>query len=312
MVDQPSPRDSTAAVAHDGRAAELPTTIRNAEIVAASTDAEASARACGVRIREISDPDGLDQVCRLFSLVWRPDPATPHLTTELLRAMAKAGNYVAGAFQDGALMGASAGFFAAPAEETLHSHISGVAPQHQARRIGFALKLHQRAWALERGATVITWTFDPLVRRNGYFNLAKLAATAAEYLPDFYGTMHDGINSHDQTDRLLVRWHLTRPEVSRACGGNPDTTQLSEQLVAGACVRLGISPEEEPMLAEPDGSALLLAVPADIEQIRRDDPAKATRWRVALREALGTGMAGGAAVRGFDRDGWYVLDGGRR
>ena len=106
------------------------------------------------------------------------------MTLELLRAFTKAGNYVGGAFDGGRLVGACVGFFHAPAEDALHSHIAGVAPGLTGRNVGFALKLHQRAWALLRGVSEIAWTFDPLVSRNAYFNLVKLGAPAGRVPPE--------------------------------------------------------------------------------------------------------------------------------
>ena len=41
----------------------------------------------------------------------------------------------------------------------------------------------------------------------------------AEYLPNFYGGMHDGINGSDETDRLLVHWDLASPAVAAASAG---------------------------------------------------------------------------------------------
>ena len=52
----------------------------------------------------------------------------------------------------------------------------------------------------------MTWTFDPLVRRNAHFNLAVLGATVDEYLVDFYGPLPDAVNAGDESDRLLVVW----------------------------------------------------------------------------------------------------------
>ncbi|MFF5213377.1 hypothetical protein [Streptosporangium sp. NPDC000396] len=40
--------------------------------------------------------------------------------------------------------------------------------------------------------------------RNAHFNLAKLGASATEYTVDFYGQIDDGINGHDETDRLTA------------------------------------------------------------------------------------------------------------
>ena len=76
------------------------------------------------------------------------------------------------------------------------------------KHVGLALKQHQRRWALGRGIMTIEWTFDPLVRRNAYFNLVKLGARVVGYEPAFYGAMHDAFNDGDDTDRAVVRWNL--------------------------------------------------------------------------------------------------------
>jgi len=43
---------------------------------------------------------------------------------------------------------------------------------------------------------VIAWTYDPLIRRNAYFNLVKLGARPVEYLRNFYGVNHTTSKSH--------------------------------------------------------------------------------------------------------------------
>jgi predicted GNAT superfamily acetyltransferase len=226
----------------------------------------------------------------------------------LLRALTKAGNYVSGAYDGTELVGACVGFFGAPVQGSLHSHIAGVSEAVQGRAIGFALKLHQRQWALRRGVREICWTFDPLVRRNAYFNVVKLAATPAEYLRNFYGDVHDGINGADDTDRLLVSWSLTDPAVEAACRGAGHGADASTERATGAAVAVDIADDGGPVIGSGDASIVLVAVPADIEPLRQSDPAMAGRWRHAVREALGGLMSDGARVTGFDRAGWYVLD----
>ena len=66
---------------------------------------------------------------------------------------------------------------------------------------------------------MIAWTYDPLIRRNAYFNLAKLGARPVEYLPNFYGAMDDAINGGTETDRMLVRWELRSDLAVAACAG---------------------------------------------------------------------------------------------
>jgi predicted GNAT superfamily acetyltransferase len=226
------------------------------------------------------------------------------MTLELLRAFGKAGNYVGGAFDGDRLVGACVGFFHAPADDALHSHIAGVVPDTAGRHVGFALKLHQRAWALARGVADIVWTFDPLVSRNAYFNLTKLGALAVEYLPNFYGPMADALNGGDDSDRLLVRWRLRDPAVVRACEGEPARCPTAG---APAVVALGLADDGSPAVGDLTGAVSLVSVPADIAALRVSDAALAQEWRVAVRDALTALVAGGGEIVGFDRAGFYIV-----
>jgi predicted GNAT superfamily acetyltransferase len=286
-------------------------TMANVEVAEeAVRAADAAARAAHVTIRELHDLAELRSVGQLYDEIWRPDDAAP-ISTELLRAFAKSGNYVVGAFDTDSeahkLVGACVGFFAAPAQATLHSHIAGVSAQVLGRSVGYALKLHQRSWALLRGAASIEWTFDPLVSRNAYFNLVKLGARPVEYLPNFYGGLHDGINVDDETDRLLVRWNLVAPDVSAACLGQREAALVRDETERGAVVALDRTDDGTPAVGRLDAELSLVAAPRDIEAVRISDPDKAKQWRVAMRTVLGGLMAAGGHVTGFDRDGWYVV-----
>ena len=95
-------------------------------------------------------------------------------------------------------------------QPALHSHITGILPGVRRTGLGRAMKLHQRAWAADHGLAWVTWTFDPLVRRNAWFNLDVLGAEVHEYLVDFYGPIDDAINAGDESDRLLVAWAVRR------------------------------------------------------------------------------------------------------
>ena len=279
----------------------------------AAADALAAARAAGVEVRELHDAAELRLVQRLFEAIWRPVPdSPPPVTAELLRALAHAGNYVAGAWAGQRLAGACMGFLGVPGGaqgpgQALHSHIAGVAPGTQRRGVGFALKLHQRAWALDRGLPLAVWTFDPLVARNAWFNLTKLAADASEYLPDFYGPMTDAINTGDASDRLLVAWRLDDPRVAAACTGSPAELDPEALRSAGAAVALDEDGDGLPVEGAADAPVLLVRVPRDVEGLRGRDPAAARRWRHAVREVLGGLLAEGATVTGFARPGCYVV-----
>ncbi|MEV7678340.1 GNAT family N-acetyltransferase [Streptomyces sp. NPDC088341] len=277
--------------------------MRAAAVAAATSAATASK----VEVREAVEVSELAEVAALFASIWQPVTGSQPVTAELLRAMAASGNYVAGAYEDGELLGACVGFFGSPAKASLHSHIAGVSSRGLGRGIGFALKLHQRAWALCQDISLVTWTFDPLVRRNAHFNLAKLGALPARYLPDFYGPMHDGINGSGDTDRLMVRWELTSPAVSAASLGRPVPAGAAAPRERGAAPALSVASDGGPLMGSSDGPVVLVAVPPDIEALRRADPGLGQAWRVALREVLSGLMAEEARVVGFDRAGWYVF-----
>ncbi|WP_067500148.1 GNAT family N-acetyltransferase [Actinoplanes sp. TFC3] len=247
-----------------------------------------------IEVRTLSAIADLEAVDRVLGAVWQGEPV-PLLGTELLRALAKAGNYIAGAYDGGELLGGCVAFFGPPGERELHSHVTGVARAAIGRSIGYALKQHQLGWARDRGAAAITWTVDPLVARNAYFNLAKLGAEPVEYLSDFYGPMHDRINGDDPSDRLLMRWDVARAATPRP--GTPDPIGPHAVVALDRDLRRG------PLT----GEQVLVAVPEDIEVVRTTDPAAARRWRLAVREVLAGLLAEGAQVTGFDRAAGYVL-----
>jgi len=266
--------------------------------VAAWDQAAGAAGRRGLRVAELRTIAEFERVVRLFDGIWHPEPWNPPITAELMRALSHAGGYVSGAFDGRELVGAAVAFLAAPAGQALHSHVTGAVRPGA----GFALKLHQRAWALERGLSRITWTFDPLVRRNAHFNLAKLAALPEEYLPDFYGPMGDAVNAGDESDRILVVWRLDDPRVARACDGLPHRPAGADGAVSVLTERDGL-----PVALPADGPAVLVAVPADVETLRRTAPETAKAWRHAVRDVLGGLMARGRAVTGF-AGGCYVVE----
>jgi predicted GNAT superfamily acetyltransferase len=242
-------------------------------------------------VRELTTAAELHEASALFAKVWRPTDPVPQ---EMLRVIQHIGGYVSGAYEAGTLVGACAAL--PTAAGGLHSHITGAT----VRGAGFALKMHQREWALRRGVTVVSWTFDPLVRRNAYFNLAKLAARVEDYLEDFYGDMPDELNAGSPTDRLLITWELTTPAVAAAAEGHPATAP---------------DPGPETTIVSGDrpiqGARLAVGTPEDINALRVTEPEVAGEWRRAQRAALGGALAAGYRITGFTRSGHYILEASR-
>ena len=270
--------------------------------------AQTAAAASRVEIRTLHSVDELRGVIALFDEVWSTSGAPP-IGLEHLVALAHAGSYVAGAYDGEELLASSVAFLASPIGEVLHSDVTGVVDRARDRRLGFAIKLHQRAWALDNGLSRITWTFDPLIRRNAYFNLVKLGATVSAYLVDFYGDMPDPVNAGQGSDRLLASWSLTDPVVNEACGGRPRTPPRA----IGAPL-LTVGAGQEPVIAGAEivGDLFVrLAVPADIEGLRRTDPVLARTWRQVVRDSLGRELMSGGRIAGFDPQTGYLIERGQ-
>src|SRR5690606_19799527 len=103
-------------------------------------------------------------------------------------------------------------------------------------------------------------------------------ADAEEYLANFYGEIVDGVNNDDETDRILVSWHL-RSDRAVACA-------------AGAPANAASAPGD-----------VRVAVPPDVEQLRRVDRAAAQQWRREVRDQLTGLLDAGGHIIGFDRTG---------
>ncbi len=278
-----------------------------AAATAADAAASAAASAAGVVVREVDDVPTLGEVSALLTAIWGEEGDEPAVSVHVLRALAHTGNYVTVAERGDDMLGACVGFFGVADGWELHSHIAGVSAAARGRSVGFALKVHQRAWALAHGLDRISWTFDPLVRRNAALNLTKLAARPRAYLPAFYGPMTDAINAGDESDRMVLEWRLLDDAVVRACHGQSDDADVEALLAAGAAVGLSSDASGGPVLGSVDAETVLVAVPADVERLRADDLPAALAWRHAVREVLGGMLEAGDTVSGFARSGWYVV-----
>jgi len=266
-----------------------------------------------VTVLEVTDPHDLGRICQLFGQIWSEDPSDPAVTPTLLRALSYAGGYVSTAEAGGQLLGACVGFLGtAGGSMELYSHIAGVTAAARGRGVGFALKTHQRTWALERGIEQISWTFDPLVRRNASFNLTRLAARPRAYLENFYGPLTDGINAGDETDRLVAEWRLQDERVALACAGRAVEPDVDRLLADGAMVGVSADGAGRPVVGSLEAATVLVGVPADVERLRVTDPAAAAAWRRSVRQVLGGLLTDGAHVNGFARAGWYVVQRVRR
>ena len=231
-----------------------------------------------IEIRELHTLQEQFHARMIFDSVWPSDNET-QITSNMLQAMVHAGSYLVGIFDERKVVGASFAFPSIEPEIHLHSHMTAFIDSHRDQGLGTAVKMHQWAWAKERGYNSITWTFDPLVRRNASLNILKLGADLISYQSNFYGNMADELNSGDESDRIMVRW---------------DTTSEIP------------APRQE--IIDPPYDAELIALPQDIVAIRQSDPEKSQEYRLQVREAFLQAFSEGKKVIGFSAHNEYVLE----
>jgi predicted GNAT superfamily acetyltransferase len=242
-----------------------------------------AAEAAGVVVRELRSLPEQALARAIFDEVWPGELGGTQITPNLLQAMVHNGSYLSGAFIGEKIVGAA---FAFPGVDEhglhLHSHMTAVTAQVRNRAVGFALKVHQRWWALEAGYATVRWTFDPLVRRNAVLNLRKLGVEVIGYHENFYGEMPDEVNAGDYSDRLMAQWNLGSDHVE-------------------AALRDGLNP------VVVSGEHVVVDLPEDVVALRREDPQQALEWRLRVRDAISPRMGSGWQIIGLSSSDGYVL-----
>ena len=268
--------------------------------------------AVGLRIDIADEPRSLTQARAIFDEVWPSEGS--QVTSNLLRALVHSGGYCSIVTDEDTdqVVGAALGFPArdalVPGGVYLHSHMAAVVEGMRDRGIGVAIKQHQRAWAMEQGIPVVSWTFDPLVRRNAHVNVNRLGVDIRDYYADFYGEMNDAINAGDRTDRLVAWWVVDSDRARDAALGGSGRTH-HDVLAQESRDLIHMDEDGRPRLAAPPmaGETVLVSLPDDIVAVRRADPEIGLQWRLAVRDALTESFAMGLGVSAVTSTGAYLL-----
>src|SRR5205823_12502738 len=96
--------------------------------------------------------------------------------------------------------------------------------------LGYKLKLVQRERALGMRIPTMTWTFDPLQRRNAHLNFGKLGVVSDTYKIDFYGPETSSVLHRNSTDRLWVKSLLASRRVQERLQGKDKRAELLDAL----------------------------------------------------------------------------------
>jgi predicted GNAT superfamily acetyltransferase len=261
-------------------------------------------------IRLLETMEEMSAVEALQREVW-PGSETDVVPAHLLITAVHNGGVVLGAFVAEKLVGFVFGFpgleFTPDGPRPKHcSHMAGVLPGHRDSGIGFALKRAQWQMVRHQSLDHITWTYDPLLSRNAYLNIARLGAVCSTYRRSEYGDMRDELNAGLPSDRFQLDWWINTKRVERRLGKHArPTLKLSHLTRVGVrpfyTLETGTGnllrpPEHVPPL---DVKLLAAEVPSDFMALKAADFSLARDWRFFTREFFETAFAKGYIVTDF-------------
>ncbi len=236
-----------------------------------------------IEVRQLFDRRDFEDAVQLQKDIWGFSDIEL-LPVRLFVVANKIGGHSFGAFDGSRMVGFCLGIVGLKpgGKYYMHSHMLGVLAEYRDYGIGRRMKLAQREEALARGFDLIEWTFDPLEIKNAFFNLERLGAVVRRYVENQYGTTSSPLHGGLPTDRCTAEWWIGSPRVEAVLAGRPYPRQILERI----------------------------DVPAEIEMLRRDNPARAREIQKCLSEQFQRHFDAGLAVTGFERSagkGTYLL-----
>lgn len=230
----------------------------------------------------------------------------------------KNGGLVLGAFDGEEMIGYLFGFLGRTDDGVVKhcSHMMGVVPEYRGQGIGRALKRRQRAFVLEQGLDLITWTYDPLEAVNAYLNITKLGAICHRYLRNVYGELRDELNRGVPTDRFEVEWWIRMDRVTSRMTAAPSPRTRAEVLAAGGQVATDVQVDARGILIitgwrQLDAPIVLAQLPGSFQRIKSDAMEAAQQWRLTTRALFEFYFAAGYSVVDVipptEEDRWYYV-----
>ena len=236
-----------------------------------------------ISIRPLLDLSDFSEAVKLQQCVWGFEDRDV-VPLPLFVVAAKTGGQAFAAYDGHHMVGFCLAFAGVKPDSRvfLHSHMLAVLPAYRDAGLGRQLKLHQREDGLARGIDLVEWTFDPLEIKNAFFNIERLGAIVRQYDDNEYGETSSPLHEGLPTDRCVAEWWLASERVEAVLAGRRPEAGVDERI----------------------------AVPAEIEQLRRDNPKRAREIQRANGERFRECFERGLAVIGFERStagGTYLL-----
>ncbi len=271
-------------------------------------------------IRTLTSIEEMERIEELQRIVW-PGSEVDIVPAHIIKTIAHNGGIVIGAFDGETLIGFVFGFLGVMAfgqgrpikEDLKHcSHQLGVHPDYRNLGIGYRLKLAQRKAVIGQGIQLATWTYDPLLSLNGYFNVRRLGVVCDRYIRDAYGSMRDGLNIGLSSDRFDIDWYVNSPRVVDRVEKGIHPPGLSDYIQRGAAVINPATMGENELLCpsdqivSPQSSMVMIQIPPDFLYMKEVDFGLAQAWRAHTRELFESAFSAHYLVTDF----LFIKEGG--
>jgi predicted GNAT superfamily acetyltransferase len=252
----------------------------------------------GLTYRPLTTPEDAAACFELQGEIW--GSAFDRVPASLMRVATGIGGLAIGAFDEG---GTLVGFVFSLAGlhngEPIHwSHMLGVREAVRGAGVGRHLKEMQRSVLAHRGIKRVLWTFDPLQARNAHLNFNRLGVSLLDYVENMYGITASPLHHGLATDRLVVMLPTTpvdaaRP-VSNGLGASNGAVPVLTPFPRSGDIQVDLDDTTVP--------AVLIEIPADLQQVIATTPDVAGTWRLATRASFQRALRRGYQVTGLRRD----------
>ena len=253
-------------------------------------------------IRDVEKFSEYEECVRLQIEVWGFKEVYAVPAMELV-AECEYGGLCIGAFDEDKLVGFVCGFTGWDGTRAFHhSHMLAVLPNYRRRGLGEKLKWAQRSRVLDKGLSLVNWTFDPLQAHNAHLNINCLGCIVRKYKINLYGESDSKLHGGLPTDRFEAEWELSCERVTDLKKGKPLDRPRWQQLPRSNRTVYGesgfLTCEEELMLNISE-SELLVEIPGSITDMMESDPGLALDWRIKTRRLLVNYLDKGYWIIGF-------------
>jgi predicted GNAT superfamily acetyltransferase len=252
-----------------------------------------------IDIRPLASRADYDACVSLQELTWGVG-FNERVPSGILKLSQRLGGVASGAFDPGGqLLGFVFGMSGLMDGRLAHwSDMLAVHPDARDRGIGEALKWHQRSRLLHVGVNIAHWTFDPLEARNAWLNFTRLGAVARKYVRNFYDASDSPLHHGLATDRLIVSWLLDSERVrcKAAEPGARHDPELKTAPTVNPVTVEGRAPDIVSLRRDLDEPIVRIAIPNNLQQLKREALEEAAAWQAVVREAFESYFASGYEV----------------